>query len=55
MHRLGGVKMHHGPDATTAVFSGTQARGVTASARTEQSFLRRDARCRASVFQVVVV
>ena len=23
MHRLGGVKMHHGPDATTAVFSGT--------------------------------
>src|SRR6516165_1102482 len=56
MHRLAGVKMRHGPDATTAVFSGTgKPRGLTASARTEQSFLRRDARCRASVFQVVVV
>ena len=28
MHRLGGVKMHHGPDATTAVFSGTGKPGA---------------------------
>ena len=28
MHRLAGVKMHHGPDATTAVFSGTGKPGA---------------------------
>jgi hypothetical protein len=28
MHRLAGVKMHHGPDATSAVFSGTGKPGA---------------------------
>ena len=28
MYRLAGVKMHHGPDATTAVFSGTGKPGA---------------------------